>query len=125
MVQRGGGAGLLFEAREAVAIVGDPGRQDLDRDLASELRVPGLPDLSHASGAERREDFVRAQAASGYERQAGIRIYPRMGDRLLDKFPGRDSSAQVKWMSPLCQKTTIGTDRATSEGVEAALPGGA
>ncbi len=125
MVQRRGGAGLLFEAREAVSIVGDPGRQNLDRDLASELRVPGLPDLSHASGAERREDFVRTQAASGCERQAGIRIYPLMGVRSLDKLLGCNSSAEAKWMSPRCQKTTISTEKATSEGVELALPVGA
>ena len=37
--------------------------QDLQRDLAVELRVGGLPDLAHAALAEQGDDVVVAEAA--------------------------------------------------------------
>jgi hypothetical protein len=42
-------------------------RQDFDRHRAFQPSVPRLPDLSHASGAQRREDFVRSEARPGEE----------------------------------------------------------
>ncbi len=39
--------------------------QDLDRDLALEVRVRGAIDLAHPARAERRDDFVGAQASTG------------------------------------------------------------
>ena len=40
-------------------------RENLDRDRAIEPRVARLVDLAHAARAERREDFVGAEAVPG------------------------------------------------------------
>jgi hypothetical protein len=42
-------------------------RQDLDRDRAIELWVSSVIDLAHASGAERRKDFISANSVSDGE----------------------------------------------------------
>ena len=43
-------------------------RQDLDRDVAIELRIAGAIDLAHSAGAERAEDLVRTEARAGAQR---------------------------------------------------------
>ena len=50
--------GFLLEAAHAVGILGEFGGQELDGNLAFELRVLGKPDFAHAPGAERRDDSV-------------------------------------------------------------------
>jgi hypothetical protein len=55
MIQRRDGAGLPLEA----LIEFGPG--SLDRDNAVEPRVAGLVHLTHAPGADGREDLVRAE----------------------------------------------------------------
>ena len=118
MIERGGRAGLLLEAREPVPILGNFSRQDLDRDFPSKPGVPGLPDLPHASGAKRRENFVRTEAASGCHGQAGMRIQPcaraspvrdacrqrgSNGRHYMSKNGGRlhchDSENRSRWLS--------------------------
>ena len=47
------------------------GRQDLDRDLAAEARVPRPVDLAHAAGPEGPEDLVRAEPPARGKGQAG------------------------------------------------------
>ena len=44
-------------------------RQDLQRDVAIELRVAGAIDLAHAACADLRGDFVGAEAGAGSESQ--------------------------------------------------------
>ena len=61
VIELGGGAGFLLEAREAVGIRGEAGVNDLDGDVAPESRVPRPVDLAHAAGAEGREDLVGAE----------------------------------------------------------------
>ena len=51
--------------REAIWIGGERVGQDLDRDGAIQLRVPRAVDFTHAAGAERRQDLVRAEACAG------------------------------------------------------------
>ena len=66
VIERGGGAGFLFEAREPFRIAGKCRRQHLDRHDALETIVAGAVDLAHAARAERTEDLGRAKArASG------------------------------------------------------------
>ena len=65
MVQRGDGACLAFEARTQIGITSDFAWQDLDRDGAIEARVAGFIHLAHATGAERADDFIRAEAGAG------------------------------------------------------------
>ena len=43
--------------------------QDLERDIAIQLRVARAIDLSHAAFADRRGDFVDAEAGAGGEGQ--------------------------------------------------------
>ncbi len=52
---------------DAVGIGGERGRQDLDRNVATEPRVVRAVDLAHAAGAERRDDVVRAEPVTGGE----------------------------------------------------------
>ncbi len=56
---------LAAEAREALGVLGEGGRQDLERGLAAELRVPRAVHLSHPSRAESHPDLVRAEPHSG------------------------------------------------------------
>ena len=52
MIQRRQHARLTLEAREAFRIGREQPRQDLDRDLATELLIMGAIDLAHAASAE-------------------------------------------------------------------------
>ena len=67
MVQDAGGARLLLEAAQPVGIGGEGRRQDLDRHLAAEARVPGAVDLSHSPRSDRREDFVGPESGAGLQ----------------------------------------------------------
>jgi hypothetical protein len=65
MVQRGEDLRLALEAREAVGVVRKGRGQDLQRDVAMELGVAGMVHLTHATGAERRQQFIGTQARAG------------------------------------------------------------
>ena len=52
VVERGEQLRLALEAGEALRVGGEGRGQDLDRDLAPELRVGGAIDLAHAAFAE-------------------------------------------------------------------------
>ena len=70
MVQRGEHLGLALEAGETLRIGRDRFRQNLDRDGALQVGVGGPIHLSHATGAERRGYFIRAEpcpAGQGHE----------------------------------------------------------
>ena len=51
--------------REAIWIGGERVGQDLDRNFSIQLRVSRPVDFTHATGAERRQDLVRAEACAG------------------------------------------------------------
>ena len=65
MVQRGERLRFALEARQPLGIGGEAVRQDLDRDVAIELRVARAIDLAHAAGANDRDDLVGAEAGAG------------------------------------------------------------
>jgi hypothetical protein len=65
MIQRGEHVRLALEARHALGIMAEPVGDDLDRDVAAELRVARAIDLAHAPGANKREDLVGAKACAG------------------------------------------------------------
>jgi hypothetical protein len=52
MIQRGGGAGLLDEARHTPVIRSNIGGEELERDFTPELRVDRAIDFSHPTGAQ-------------------------------------------------------------------------
>ena len=64
MIERGEDLGLALEAGEALGVVCEQVGQDLERDVATELRVARAIDLAHAAGAEQREDFVGTETRS-------------------------------------------------------------
>ncbi len=66
--ERRDGPGLAVEAGAGDGVGGQAVREDLDRDVAPEPGVAGLPDLAHPSRAERRENLVRTEAVACVER---------------------------------------------------------
>ena len=60
------------EPGEAVGIVDEALRQDLQRDVASELCVLGAIDLAHPARAEGRQDFVSTEPRAGRERHSDL-----------------------------------------------------
>ena len=69
---------LALEAGQRVGIGSHGLREDLDRDVAVELRVPRAIDLAHPPRAERREDLVGAEAGAGDEGQCVVEYTSRM-----------------------------------------------
>ena len=65
VIEGGGGLRFLDEPAAAVSIRQAIGGQHLDGHLATQPRVAGAIDLAHAAGAERRDDFVRAEPGAG------------------------------------------------------------
>ena len=63
-----------LESCEAIGIVGERLRQDLDRDVASQLRIAGPIHFAHAARAEGRDDFVRTYANAGSESWARLPV---------------------------------------------------
>ena len=59
--------GFALKPREPFGVSGDRRRQNLDRDLAFQLRVGRPIDLAHATRADGGNDFVRAKTGAGSE----------------------------------------------------------
>lgn len=60
-----GGASFALESLPTLGIPAELFRQYLDSHFAAEANVPRPVHFSHASGAERSDDFVRTQARAG------------------------------------------------------------
>jgi hypothetical protein len=67
MIERGGGLSFLLEAVKAIWILHNEGWQDLDGDVALELRIADAIDLTHAAGAERAENLVTINLCAGWQ----------------------------------------------------------
>jgi hypothetical protein len=67
MVERRERPRFALEAGEAFGIGGECLRQDLQRDVANELRIAAALHLAHAAGAEGRTDFIGAEARARRE----------------------------------------------------------
>ena len=65
MIERRQRLRFAREPREPFGIAHERGRQDLQRDVAIELRVVGTVDLAHSAGAEQRDDFIWAEGRAG------------------------------------------------------------
>jgi hypothetical protein len=66
MVQTRQDLRLALESREAVGILGDIRRQDLERDLATELLIVGPPDFPHPAGAEGSADPILGEGLADH-----------------------------------------------------------
>ena len=69
MVERSEHLRLALEPRETIRILCERVREDLQRDLAVQLRIARAIHLAHAAGADGGEDFVRAEASAGLNGQ--------------------------------------------------------
>ncbi len=67
VVECGDGLRFAFEALAAIGVTGETRRQDFQRHRPAEPQIAGAVDLPHASGAERRVDFVRSDSGTGCE----------------------------------------------------------
>ena len=68
-------ARFAVEPLAELRVGGEALGQDLDRDGAIEARVARLVDLAHAARADRRRDFVRAEASAGGQRHRAVCVF--------------------------------------------------
>ena len=61
VVQGRGGLGLLLKTPQAVGVLRDEGRQNLDRDLALQAQIAGAIDLAHAACTQQAEHLITIQ----------------------------------------------------------------
>jgi hypothetical protein len=72
MIQRGEGLRFTLEAREPVRVLRERLGQNLDGDVAIQLRVARAVDLAHPAFADRRSDFIGAETGAGGQSQSGM-----------------------------------------------------
>jgi hypothetical protein len=65
MIERGEDSGFAIEAGQTIGVSGERLWQDLEGDVAVQPRVAGAIDLTHATGADRLDYFVRTEARTG------------------------------------------------------------
>jgi hypothetical protein len=65
VIQRREGLGFTLEARKPISVVRERLGQDLDRDVAIQLRVAGPEDLAHAPFADTGDNFVDTETGTG------------------------------------------------------------
>jgi hypothetical protein len=65
VVERRDGLGLPSEARQTVGVQREGIGQNLQRNVTKQSRVTRAVDLTHATGAERRQDLVRTETCAG------------------------------------------------------------
>jgi hypothetical protein len=68
MVQRGEGTGLPIEAGQPLGVLRNRRRQDLDGDLAVEVRVGRPVHLAHSTFAKLVDDAIRTESISRLHR---------------------------------------------------------
>ena len=95
MIQRRECLRFAREARQAIRIARDGLWQDLQRDLAIQLRIARAIDLAHAAGPKEREDFVGAEPGARSQRRKyrGVRPIPS-GDK-GGEFVALDAEGEV------------------------------
>ena len=89
MIERREDLRFALEAREPIRIGRERVRQDLQRDVAIQLRVARAIDLTHAARAEQRNHFVgtdTSAVANGHEN--GVSDYSRAACRDPRKSAG-------------------------------------
>ena len=98
VIQAARRASFLFEPALAIGIARECRRQDLDRDLALQLRVARAIDLAHAADAEASEDLESADAiARGRPMEAEAIICPVVSNRISTENP-TSSSGSPPWL---------------------------
>jgi hypothetical protein len=75
VVQRGKCPGLALEPSQAIRVLREGLRQDLNGDLTPQVGVGGAIYLTLAAHADLGGDFIRAEARAGGERQSFTGLY--------------------------------------------------
>jgi hypothetical protein len=91
--QRGHGARLLLEAGQGIGATDSAFGQDLDRDVAAQLRITGAVDFAHAALAEQSGDFVVRQAFSDHVATSSGGVFFSTAGR--PARPGSNGSGRV------------------------------
>ena len=75
MIQRGEQLRFATEPRDTIGVLRKRVREDLERDVASQCGIAGPIHFAHSPGADRCQDFVRAEAharCDAHERADGL-----------------------------------------------------
>ena len=72
MVERGEHTRLPLETRQAIGICSELARQDLERDIPTQPRVPRAIDLAHPAGTKRCQYLIDIQATADERIGAGL-----------------------------------------------------
>src|SRR5262249_60387688 len=91
---------LALKPRQTLGIAGNGRREDFERDLALQPRIPRPIHLAHATGAERCNDFVGADTRPGGEghRRAAVSYVS------LTCFPGTSRFSSSPIPLPRCRR---------------------
>ena len=106
MIQGRNGARLSLKAFPRLRLLREMRRKDLDSHLAVKPRVTCAIDLSHAACAQRRSDFIRAEACAGRNCHRNvlriIRSFSSTWTRLLTgrKSPPRQHRSRHQHLTP-------------------------
>ena len=87
MIERRQELGFTVEAGDAIGVDGKGGGQHLDGDVAIQLRVARAIDLAHPARADRGNDRVRPEPASGRDPQGRLNHTAGLSSRTLCFFP--------------------------------------
>jgi hypothetical protein len=68
MIQRRERLCFALEPGNPIAVGGKHIREDFDRDVAVELRIPRAVDLAHSAGTERRDDLINTEPRAWCQR---------------------------------------------------------
>ena len=122
VIQRGERPRLALEAGQPIRVPGKDVRQDLERNLAGEPRVPRAVDLAHAARPS-GEHFVRTDAGACKQRH-GWRHYRRVPERSHHLCCPRDEvhpSDCADWQRPfsMCPIIVALTDAGVWSGLPA------
>ena len=84
MIQRGEHFRLTLEARQAVRVSRQSRRQHFERHLSFQLGVSRSIHFAHSAGAEKTDDFIRAETRAGCQgqRRQLDQIVARMRSRM-------------------------------------------
>lgn len=105
MVQRRERLGFTLEAREAIGVAGERVGQDLERDIAIQLRIARAKHLAHAAFAELVEDAIGPERVTNQHRGP-----PGVGTalRLLSLDWARDDRELVERSKGRCARRVPG-----------------
>jgi hypothetical protein len=87
VIERGERLCFTRKSRDAIGVAGKGVGQNLDRDVAIQLRIARALHFAHAAGTERRQNFVRTKASAVYQRHRRL-----VADSLQPSVVSRASS---------------------------------